>query len=104
MTFIIGELQNSNDPLQNNLVKENIRYGDILQEPFIDSYNNLTLKTLYILKYFNHALDKDPENKFLLKCDDDSYVHLESLWVGIGQIQNVKKFHGFDRIFGTWFL
>ena len=80
LTFIIGELQNLNDPLQNNLVKENIRYGDILQEPFKDSYNNLTLKTLYILKYFNYVFDKNPENKFLLKCDDDSYVHLESLW------------------------
>ena len=80
LTFIIGELQNSNDPLQNTLVKENIRYGDILQEPFIDSYNNLTLKTLYILKYFNYVFNKNLENKFLLKCDDDSYVHLESLW------------------------
>ena len=80
LIFIIGKSSNVSDPIQNSLTKENKEFGDLLQEPFIDSYNNLTIKTLYILKYFNYNFDKNPANKFLLKCDDDSYVHLESLW------------------------
>ena len=80
LIFIIGKLSDISDPIQNSLTEENKQFDDLIQEPFIDSYNNLTIKTLYILKYFNFNFNKNPANKFLLKCDDDSYVHLESLW------------------------
>ena len=55
-------------------------YEDILQEDFVDSYNNLTLKSILTLKYYAN-LKKD--KLLLLKTDDDSYVHVgELIFVG----------------------
>ena len=71
------------------LEEEQETYGDILQESFVDSYNNLTLKSIEILKYFVESSDT-LGNKFLLKTDDDSYVHLESLW-DLAKSRLVKK-------------
>ena len=44
-----------------------------MQENFVDSYNNLTLKSILTLKYYAN-LKKD--KLLLLKTDDDSYVHI----------------------------
>jgi len=35
---------------QEKLESEAVEYGDILQDPFMDNYNNLTIKTLHILR------------------------------------------------------
>ena len=57
----------------------------------INSYNNLTIKSIYILKYFNSLFDENEgSNKFLLKTDDDSYVHLEALW-GLAKSRILKN-------------
>ena len=72
-----SENQNSSD-LQSEILQESGKYGDILQENFDDSYNNLTIKSIYILKYF--VSEAEDQNQFLLKTDDDSFVHLEALW------------------------
>ena len=71
---------------QNSVVKlclflgEQDIYEDILQEDFVDSYNNLTLKSILTLKYYAN-LKKD--KLLLLKTDDDSYVHVgELIFVG----------------------
>ena len=66
--------------LQSNLEKEHRKFGDILQEPFKDTYNNLTLKSIFILKYFVSASIRNSESYFLLKTDDDSFIHLEHLY------------------------
>ena len=88
--FILGEVRPGQENLeklasssfiptvQMALESENAEYGDILQETFLDSYNNLTLKTICILKYFSsHAADSA---NFLLKTDDDSFVNLAGLF------------------------
>ena len=50
MIFIIGKPSSNNTQV---LIKqEQTTFGDILQEDFVDSYNNLTLKSLFSLKYF----------------------------------------------------
>lgn len=83
LIFVLGSLssesenQNSSD-LQSEILQESGKYGDILQENFDDSYNNLTIKSIYILKYF--VSEAEDQNQFLLKTDDDSFVHLEALW------------------------
>ena len=55
--------------LQAQLDEEASDYEDILQDMFFDSYNNLTIKTLYILRHFVHS-----DHDYLLKTDDDSYI------------------------------
>ena len=78
--FVLGQFDPSFDPsLQTDLENEAQEHRDILQESFQDSYNNLTLKTIFILKYYAQNSDT-LGNKFLLKTDDDSFVQLEALW------------------------
>lgn len=49
ITFIMGI---TNDPTQQwKLLEEQSRYGDILQDKFLDTYQNLTIKSMHILKW-----------------------------------------------------
>ena len=48
-----------------------------------DSYNNLTLKTLFTLKYFlnsSNFASNYTGPKYLAKVDDDTYANLPRLW------------------------
>uniref|UniRef100_A0AAG5CYD7 Uncharacterized protein n=1 Tax=Anopheles atroparvus TaxID=41427 RepID=A0AAG5CYD7_ANOAO len=65
------------DELQLRIVNESEVYGDIIQESFIDSYNNLTLKTIMMLKWVTNNCDG--KVKFLMKCDDDTFVNVPNL-------------------------
>lgn len=50
--FIVG--QTNDIKVQNKLADENLLHGDLLQERFMDAYNNLTLKTMMMIKWVNH--------------------------------------------------
>ncbi|XP_058129411.1 uncharacterized protein LOC131271868 [Anopheles coustani] len=65
------------DELQLRIVNESEVYGDIIQESFIDRYNNLTLKTIMMLKWV--TTNCDGKVKFLMKCDDDTFVNVPNL-------------------------
>uniref|UniRef100_A0A182VZX8 ZZ-type domain-containing protein n=1 Tax=Anopheles minimus TaxID=112268 RepID=A0A182VZX8_9DIPT len=55
---------NEMDELQRRIVNESEVYGDIIQESFIDSYNNLTLKTIMMLKWVTNNCDgKEPQEE-----------------------------------------
>ncbi len=79
MFYFQGDPQNLT--LQSELKRESDMYGDILQESFIDAYNNLTLKSMFMLKFVTSFMNStSPDSvKFLLKVDDDCYVNLKSL-------------------------
>ena len=47
--FVVGRPKDKG--LQVSLVKESQMHGDMLQLDFVDHYNNLTLKTVGLLKY-----------------------------------------------------
>lgn len=49
--FVVGKTE-SNET-QERLELESSTYDDIVQEDFIDTYNNLTIKTLMTLKWVN---------------------------------------------------
>ena len=70
LVFIVGQ---TTPAIDSRLQNESRNFGDILQEPFQDSYNNLTLKTIFLLKHF--VRDR-PRLNFLLKVDDNCYVNL----------------------------
>jgi len=63
--------------IQSNLTQESQTYGDILQESFLDSYANLTLKSVMLLKWFSRECNKIP---YVLKTDDDMYINLKQLF------------------------
>lgn len=73
--FLIGRTNNLNQ--QRDISKEAARFDDIIQESFIDTYNNLTLKSISMLKLVNNYCLGNV--KFVMKTDDDMYVNVDGL-------------------------
>jgi beta-1,3-N-acetylglucosaminyltransferase 5 len=62
--------------LQKKLVREDQEYNDIIQQDFVDSFYNLTLK---LLLQFNWSNTFCPHAKFLMTADDDIFIHMPNL-------------------------
>ena len=74
LAFIFGLHK---DPAWNaHLRRENEELGDVIQGDFLDTYKNMTLKSLLGLKW---VTEKCPSVKYLLKSDDDMFLNLPSL-------------------------
>ncbi|GFS19495.1 hexosyltransferase [Elysia marginata] len=56
-------------------------YGDIFQDTYIDTYENLTLKSISIMKWVS---EECPNTRYVVKADDDVYLNVpllvNSLW------------------------
>lgn len=77
VNFVLGDPKN--EGVQSEVVQEHEEFGDILQGNFQDSYMNLTLKSVFLLKYLS-AIDGLYDGlKSVLKTDDDCYVNLPVL-------------------------
>ena len=74
--FLLGTTGNLPNDLQSNVTHESDIHDDILQEDFIDSYANLTVKSLMLLKWFNKSCRNV---SYVLKTDDDAYINLKNL-------------------------
>ena len=74
--FLLGTIGNLTNNLQSNVTHESDIHDDILQEDFIDSYANLTVKSLMLLKWFNKSCKNISH---VLKTDDDAYINLKNL-------------------------
>ncbi|KAL2804753.1 lactosylceramide 1,3-N-acetyl-beta-D-glucosaminyltransferase [Daubentonia madagascariensis] len=64
------------EELQRKLVWEDQMYHDIIQQDFVDSFYNLTLK---LLLQFSWANNFCPHAKFLMTADDDIFIHMPNL-------------------------
>lgn len=74
LVFIMGTVQ---DPkLMQLLAQEFERYGDIVQEDFVDSYRNLTFKAVAGLKW---AAAHCSQADYILKSDDDILINFHRL-------------------------
>lgn len=72
--FLLGE---TNDTKLRNLVdKETEHFRDIIKEDFVDSYANLTYKTIMGFKW---AATKCGVANFVLKTDDDVYLNIPNV-------------------------
>ncbi|KAG7188669.1 hypothetical protein KM043_008292 [Ampulex compressa] len=74
IAFLLG--QSDNDTLNNLVLEESLQYNDIIQEKFYDSYNNLTLKSIMMLKWVTSNCARA---KYLLKTDDDMFINVPTL-------------------------
>jgi len=72
--FLVGRMSSdhSNDVLQAQLDVEMEREKDVLQANFVDSYSNLTLKSLVMLHW---TRTNCPGVRYLVKCDDDVFIN-----------------------------
>jgi hypothetical protein len=80
--FILGNSGSSN--IEDQLQAENYMYGDLVQGHFVDSYNNLTLKTISMLEWVTEFC---PNVTFVLKTDDDMFINVPKL------LQFIEKHH-----------
>ncbi|XP_045508224.1 uncharacterized protein LOC123704022 [Colias croceus] len=89
VVFLLGlpASDNSSD-IQDKIDEEVERYGDVIQEGFIDSYNNLTLKSIMMLKWVTNNCNESV--RYILKTDDDMYINVPNL---ISNLQNRSKIH-----------
>jgi len=88
--FLLGNTAEHDEVLEDEINAEHENYNDILREDFLDTYQNLTLKTLGGIKW---AAIFCSQTKFVLKTDDDMYVnvplllsHLKTEYSGAGQV------------------
>lgn len=72
--FVLGRTTNAT--ISEALTQENMIYGDLIRGHFIDSYNNLTLKTLSSLEWVDQNC---PKAKYILKTDDDMFINVPKL-------------------------
>lgn len=74
---VVFLLADPGDPaLAQDLVAENYAYGDLVQEDFAETFDNLALKSVMGLKWF---VTRCPGAAFALKTDDDIFVHVPNL-------------------------
>jgi len=74
LAFVFGRHR---DPGLNDLIYEELHhYDDVIQGDFVDSYQNMTLKSLLGLKVVD---ERCPNVSYLLKTDDDMVVNLPYL-------------------------
>ncbi|XP_076180987.1 beta-1,3-galactosyltransferase 1 isoform X1 [Ptiloglossa arizonensis] len=74
VAFLLG--QSDNDTLNNVIAEESHQFNDIIQEKFDDTYNNLTLKSVMMLKWITSNCG---QAKYLMKTDDDMFVNIPIL-------------------------
>lgn len=82
--FALGAIRTKdNEPLwtkrnifQEQLVDENSRHGDLIQQDFLDSFHNLTLK---LILQFQWMHQRCAHARFFMTADDDIFVHMPNL-------------------------
>lgn len=66
VVFLIGKTENNET--QEKIIGESQTYNDLIQEDFIDSYNNLTLKSVMMLKWVVKNCDRKGTLQEVLLC------------------------------------
>ena len=72
--FLVGRGKNAEE--DKNLIAESEKYHDIIQEDFIDSYDNLTIKSIMGMKW---AALFCSMATYTLKTDDDMFMNIAAL-------------------------
>lgn len=74
IAFMLGSTSNAS--LNLDLNSEEYIYGDIIRGKFVDTYDNLTLKTISMLEWVDNYC---PNVAFVLKTDDDMFINVSKL-------------------------
>ncbi|XP_067655846.1 beta-1,3-galactosyltransferase 5-like [Haliotis asinina] len=92
LVFLFGETENVSE--NTDLRKEASENHDIVQANFKESYFNLTYKVMSGLKWVK---DHCPGTKFIMKNDEDSFVHIP--WL----VERLQSTDWNNRIIGPYF-
>lgn len=96
MSFVLGRAKTPE--LTSSIQSESDLYGDIIGSRFMDSYDNLTLKTTSMMEWVDSYC---PKVKFILKTDDDMFINIPKL---ISFVEARSKFKRtiFGRLAKKW--
>ncbi|XP_075710736.1 beta-1,3-galactosyltransferase 5 isoform X2 [Rhinoderma darwinii] len=108
--FLLGSREKASAKEKLNLAQESIIYKDIIQRNFIDTYYNLTIKTLVGLQWITRYC---PQASYVMKTDTDMFIntfYLVDLLLRKNQTSNF--FTGFLKldespirnIFSKWYI
>ncbi|NXS79236.1 B3GL1 acetylgalactosaminyltransferase, partial [Erpornis zantholeuca] len=75
--FLLGQDTHRKDEAATLSVEdESILYGDIIRQDFLDTYDNLTLKTIMAFQWFSEFCS---HARFFMKTDDDVFINTPNL-------------------------
>lgn len=72
--FLVGSTDEKT--IQDRIESEDRRYNDMLQASFFDSYHNLTLKTISMMRW---VADHCSNIRYVLKVDDDMMLNMQHI-------------------------
>lgn len=85
LVFLMGKT--IDEKISKQISDESHKYRDIVQEDFIDSYKNLSIKSAAMLRWtFQYC----PMAKYLLKADDDMFINIPYL-LGVLRTKKIKN-------------
>ncbi|XP_063732375.1 beta-1,3-galactosyltransferase 5-like [Eleginops maclovinus] len=76
--FLLGlsKKEDETATLKEQLLEESQRHHDILQSDFLDSYNNLTIKTMVMFEWLDSHC---PYTSYAMKIDSDMFLNVHNL-------------------------
>ncbi|KAE8611054.1 hypothetical protein XENTR_v10012319 [Xenopus tropicalis] len=74
--FLLGRDSKGTDRTDQAIVDESNQYHDIIQQDYLDTYNNLTIKTLMGMHWIATFC---PNVSYIMKTDSDMFVNTEHL-------------------------
>ncbi|XP_075715109.1 beta-1,3-galactosyltransferase 2-like [Rhinoderma darwinii] len=74
--FLVGISPNMTFTIQRSLEEESSIYGDIVQQDFLDTYSNLTLKILMGMEWVTKFC---PNVSYVMKVDNDVFLNVNYL-------------------------
>ena len=86
LAFLVARTNDTK--VQKSIEREADSFADIVQANFVDHYNNLTLKSLATLEWFDTFCSRA---KFLLKADDDLFVNVDNLMTFISEREDERR-------------
>ncbi|KAK4299274.1 hypothetical protein Pmani_028448 [Petrolisthes manimaculis] len=75
LVFLLGT-QKGEEKVSKQVMAESMLNKDMVIEDFVDSYTNLTLKTVFMLKWIRQNC---PSAQFIMKTDDDIFVNVPNV-------------------------
>ncbi|XP_031136062.1 beta-1,3-galactosyltransferase 1-like isoform X1 [Sander lucioperca] len=76
--FLLGlsKEQDGTETIKEQVLQESQRHRDILQSDFLDSYNNLTIKTMVMFEWLSSHC---PNTSYAMKIDSDIFLNVHNL-------------------------
>ncbi|NXH26382.1 B3GL1 acetylgalactosaminyltransferase, partial [Myiagra hebetior] len=88
--FLLGQDPHREDAAAALAVEdESVLYGDIIRQDFMDTYNNLTLKTIMAFQWFSQFCSSA---RFFMKTDDDVFINTPNLVKFLLQLNSSENF------------